>query len=133
MSRPLALKITTVLSMIRNNSTASCCLAGVSPGSRTVRTTCGARMNMATARTAAAAVHSVSTAPASRQAASRSPRARKPVKTGMKAEPSAPPAIRLKSNSGMRVAAKKASRSPDAPNVAPTRACRTSPSAALAT
>src|SRR5512138_2208905 len=64
---------------------------------------------------------------ASRQAESLSPRASRPVKAGMKADPSAPPATSRKSVSETRLAKKKASSCAEAPNSRATMMPRTRP------
>ncbi len=89
---PLTPKMTVLMSIQRISETVSACWAGVKPGARSVLTRSGA----ITAATSASAVMMMSTrfvtALNSRHAPRRSRRVRQPVKTGMKAEPSAPPA-----------------------------------------
>ena len=68
---------------------------------------------------------------ASFHAPSRSSLARNPVKVGTKAEASAPPAIRLKSTSGMVMAALKESISMPVPKARATSIWRTNPTTLL--
>jgi hypothetical protein len=80
----------------------------------------------------AAATSSVITPLARRHAPASSSPARKRVNTGMKADPSAPPATSTNNVSGTRCAATKASSSAPAPNAAEIAAWRTMPSTPLA-
>ena len=84
-------------------------------GRSTVRTSQGARTKVSAASAVVITASRAITVPASRHAPSSSFLARNAAKTGMKAEPSAPPATRLKSSSGTRWAARKESNSRLAP------------------
>ena len=87
----------------------------------------GAAIATITARTSRAASIRVATVEATRQARASWPVASRPATTGMRAELRAPAATSWKMKSGIRKAARKASRSGPAPNVAPITIRRTEP------
>ncbi len=106
-----------VSSMMRSSPTViAICAASVKPGART----CGTNHGAASQITAETAVISSKTMlaieAARRQAPASSSRARKVAKVGMKADASAPPAIRLNRISVSRLAALNASSSGFVPN-----------------
>ena len=90
---------------MRVNSIARFCVVGSEPGMTRCRTIGAAKREISSATTAYPSTISVRTLEASRHALRVCPRARKPVKTGMKAEPNAPAITTEKIRSGMRKAA----------------------------
>ncbi len=92
-----------------------------------------ARTKTSAASAVATATSSVITPLASRCAASSSSSARKRIKTGINADPSAPPATSTNNISGTRCAAMNASSLAPAPNVALIADWRTTPNTPLIT
>ena len=111
-------------SMIRVSSTV---LASCDPSKPGViaRTKSVAQMNPASASTSSPASMRLMSVDTTRQARAESPFAMRPLTIGTTAEATAPAATSWKIRSGMRNAAKNASRSEPAPNVVPMTTTRT--------
>ncbi len=105
MMTPLTPKIAVEISMTRMSTTVRCWIAGASAGAMTVRTIHGASIIASRLTGTITTSSRLITADASRHAPTWSSCVSRVVKTGIKAEPSAPPAMTRKSISGIRSAA----------------------------
>ena len=118
-TNPLNPKITTEGSMMSSNFTVRASWTGLSakPGASTECTSGLAKMAVMIAARLSTINTRLPMAEASLQAEFRSPLVNNPVKVGMKADPSAPPAMSRNKVSETRLAARKASISACVPNV----------------
>jgi len=133
-TRPLIPKMITVGSMIRSRRAVSATCAALESGTiannpRSTRN--GAKIHIRVETTINTINTELTTPEASLQAPFWSLRVKKPVNIGINAEPSAPPAVRLKSSSVTRLAALKESRDTLVPKAFETTIPRTIPTIVL--